>query len=322
MAVFIGNALNNTANATGAGTLIGFAGGNIALLQDGLGDTFVGFAGNDVVVAGGGDTVIIGGDGNDFIDGRSGNDMMDGGNGIDTMDVSFFAGSYVWNMATGVTNFSAFGEFAFNFENAITGAGNDSITGTAGSNSMRLGAGNDFADGGAGNDRLAGQDGNDRLFGNLGNDFLDGGAGNDGLYGGIGNDVMFGGDGLDYLNGGNGVDQMNGGLGADLFDYDAITDSGVALGTIDIISGFQNVPFLLGFIDRIDLRTIDANPFVALDQAFLFRDNLGFNGIGQVRWFNAAGNTFVELNTDQDAIPEMRIQLNGVYNLDAVDFVL
>ena len=322
MAVFIGTALNDIANATGAGTLIGFAGGSIALLQDVIGDTFVGFAGNDTVVAGNGDDVILGGDGNDVIDGRFGFDVMDGGNGIDTMDVSFFAGGYTWDMATGLTNFSTSGEFAFNFENAITGAGNDSITGNAAANLISTGAGNDFADGAAGNDRMSGGDGIDRMSGGLGNDIVDGGTGNDTLSGGTGNDRINGGDGLDVLTGGNGIDLINGGLGSDIFVYDAIADSGVALGTIDIITGFQNVPFLLGFVDRIDLRTIDANPFVFGDQAFVFRDNLGFNGTGQVRWFNSGGNTFVALNTDLDLAPEMLIQLNGIYNLDAVDFLL
>ena len=91
MTIFIGNALNNTANAP-AGTLIGFAGGNLAQLQDAFGDTIVGFGGSDSIVAGNGNDVILGGDGNDFIDGRCGFDVMDGGNGIDTMDVSSLAG--------------------------------------------------------------------------------------------------------------------------------------------------------------------------------------------------------------------------------------
>ncbi len=105
MAVFIGNAVNNIANAPG-GVLVGFVGGNLAQLQDALGDTIVGLGGNDFIVAGNGNDVINGGDGNDFIDGRFGFDVMDGGNGIDTMDVSFFAGAYIWDMATGITNFS------------------------------------------------------------------------------------------------------------------------------------------------------------------------------------------------------------------------
>jgi len=303
MAVFIGNAGNNIANATGAGLLVGFAGGNIAQLQDGIGDLFVAFGGNDQIVAGNGNDVILGGDGNDFIDGRFGFDVMDGGNGIDTMDVSFFAGAYVWNMATGVTNFSAAGEFAFNFENARTGAGNDQITGSGANNNIFTGAGNDTIDGAGGNDTINGGDGDDRVFG------------------GVGNDVLLGGNGNDILNGGAGNDTMNGGAGFDIFDYNAITDSGAVIGVTDIIAGFQNVVLGAGFIDRIDLSTIDANPLVVGNQAFGFSD-VAPPALGQVGWFNFAGNTFVRLNTDLDASPEMLIQLNGIYNLDAVDFIL
>ncbi|MFN0192833.1 MAG: calcium-binding protein [Aestuariivirga sp.] len=309
MAVFVGNALNNIANATGAGTLIGFVGGNIALLQDAFGDMFFGFGGNDAVIAGNGNDVINGGDGNDFANGGAGNDIinagngndtsygglgndninggdgndyvngglgldvMNGGNGVDTMDVSFFAGNYNWNMTTGVTNFA--GEFAFNFENARTGAGNDSITGTNGNNIIVTNAGNDIIN------ALAGDD---------------------------------------VLNGGAGADVMNGGAGFDDFDYNAVSDS--TFGGIDVINGFQNIPFGAGAIDQIDLSTIDANPFAAGNQAFTFRDALPFNGVGQVRWFNAGANTIVDVNTDIDVAPEMRIVLTGVYNLDAVDFIL
>jgi Ca2+-binding RTX toxin-like protein len=178
MAVFIGNSLGNIANAA-TGTLIGFVGGTLAQLQDAIGDTIVGLAGNDTIVAGNGNDVINGGDGNDFIDGRFGLDVMDGGAGIDTMDVSFFGGAYVWDMSTGITNFSAAGEFAFNFENARTGAGADRITGNAANNSILLGAGNDTATGGLGNDSLFGGDGNDFIDGGSGLDLMDGGAGID-----------------------------------------------------------------------------------------------------------------------------------------------
>jgi serralysin len=319
MTVFIGNAANNTANAPG-GVLAGFVGGNLAQLQDAIGDTIVGLGGNDVIIAGNGNDVINGGDGNDVIDGRLGFDVMDGGNGIDTMDVSFFGGAYVWNMTTGITNFSAAGEFAFNFENARTGSGNDSIIGTAGNNSISTGAGNDTVRAAAGNDSVFGGNGVDTLSGDDGNDFLSGGDGNDLLLGGNGIDNLSGGNGNDVVNGGAGNDAMNGNAGFDDFDYNSLTDSGVAIGATDVISGFQTA--VLGAIDQIDVSTIDANPFVVGNQAFAFRDNLAFTGVGQVRWFNLGGNTFVDLNADLDLAPEMRIQLNGIFNLDAVDFIL
>ncbi|GCA96329.1 calcium-binding protein, partial [Microcystis aeruginosa 11-30S32] len=45
---------------------------------------------------------------------------MDGGTGTDTIDHTIFAGNYVFNMATGLTNFG--GESFINFENANMGA--------------------------------------------------------------------------------------------------------------------------------------------------------------------------------------------------------
>lgn len=370
-------------------------------------DTVNGNAGNDSLDGRNGNDVINGGDGNDTVSGGFGLDVMNGGAGTDTHDVRFWNFQYVWNMTTGVTNFA--GETAVNFENALLGAGNDSITGTAGANSIDGGAGNDTLLGGSGSDTLNGGSGNDLLQGGLdgdtvnggigndlifantqaspagsfvgdvlngdsgndtitgssgndtanggsGFDLINGGAGNDLLQGGLdgdtlnggagndrifamtqanpagsgvgdllngesGNDLLVGSGGNDTLNGGAGLDTMNGGAGFDVFDYNALSDSGAFIGATDIIAGFQNVAIGAGFIDRIDLSAIDANPFLFGNQAFGFSDVFP-PGLGQVGWFNFAGNTFVRLNTDFDAAPEMLIQLNGIFNLDAVDFIL
>jgi serralysin len=67
-------------------------------------------------------------------------------------------------------------------ENAITGNGNDTITGNDAANIL---------DAGAGNDTLFGGDGNDTLTGGRGNDTIDGGAGE--------NTVCFSGKRADYL---------------------------------------------------------------------------------------------------------------------------
>ena len=301
MAVFIGNALNNTANAPG-GVLFGFVGGNLAQLQDAFSDTIVGLGGNDFIVAGNAGDIINGGDGNDFIDGRGGLDVMDGGNGIDTMDVSFFGFSYIWDMATGITNFSPGGEFAFNFENARTGAGADRITGNAANNNISLGAGNDFATGADGNDQVFGGLGNDNLFGGNGNDLLlgeagtdvlsggdgfdnlqggldndrlDGGAANDTLFGGAGNDAVFGGLGNDFLLGDAGLDFLSGGDGFD--NLQGGLDNDRLLGGLnnDILTGgggfdrfrFDTVPNGVANFDRI----LDFNSFfdtIELENAF------------------------------------------------------
>src|SRR5690349_2064300 len=83
MAIFTGTTGNDVANATN-GTLAGFTGGLLAELQDAVGDTFEGLAGNDTVVAGAGEDTINGGDGADILSGGAGDDTINGGAGFDT----------------------------------------------------------------------------------------------------------------------------------------------------------------------------------------------------------------------------------------------
>ena len=66
-------------------------------------------------------------------------------------------------------------------ENAVGGAGDDTISGNSVNNVL---TGND------GDDFLFGRAGDDKLHGNTGDDVLNGGAGNDQLFGGAGNDVF------------------------------------------------------------------------------------------------------------------------------------
>ena len=104
-------------------------------------------------------------------------------------------------MKTGVTNVA--GETAIQFENGLTGAGNDSITGSGLANSIN---------GGGGNDTLNGSDGSDTVNGGDGADMLSGGNGIDSLIGGSGND---------RLNGGSSIDQLRGGFGDDRYYVNA-----------------------------------------------------------------------------------------------------
>ena len=73
--------------------------------------------------------------------------------------------------------------------------------------------------GGAGNDSLTGNDAANQLIGNGGADLLDGLDGHDWLDGGLGNDTLYGGDGNDTLNGGAGADAFDGGAGIDTVSY-------------------------------------------------------------------------------------------------------
>jgi Ca2+-binding RTX toxin-like protein len=61
----------------------------------------------------------------------------------------------------------------------VTGAGNDTINGTAGADNINAGAGNDSINGLAGNDTLLGGAGADTINGGTGADSMVGGAGND-----------------------------------------------------------------------------------------------------------------------------------------------
>ncbi len=85
MATFTGTSSVDVANA-GSGTLTGFTGGTLAELQDGIGDTFSGGAGNDTVNAGSGNDTINGGADNDLLIGNAGDDTINGGSGLDTIN--------------------------------------------------------------------------------------------------------------------------------------------------------------------------------------------------------------------------------------------
>jgi Ca2+-binding RTX toxin-like protein len=197
--------------------------GNDAIFGQGGADTIYGGTGNDFIDGGTGDDIINGGDGNDTIFATDGTDTvhgdndndvihssgygsyygdagddliiaadgvpetLDGGTGTDTLDTQSWSGNYTINLVTGVTNYG--GESFVNFENVITGAGGDSITGTAGDNSITTNAGMDTLTGADGNDILSGGADNDSLLGGNGVDVLDGGSGDDMLNGGAGTDT-------------------------------------------------------------------------------------------------------------------------------------
>ncbi|MBY6114416.1 M10 family metallopeptidase C-terminal domain-containing protein [Mameliella alba] len=64
-------------------------------------------------------------------------------------------------------------------ENAVTGSGDDTVTGNSAANDISTGAGADILIGGAGSDTLTAGDGSDLLVGGAGADIMDGGDGLD-----------------------------------------------------------------------------------------------------------------------------------------------
>ncbi|MEY2653230.1 MAG: hypothetical protein RLZZ524_257, partial [Pseudomonadota bacterium] len=143
-----------------------------------------------------------------------------------------------------------------------------------------------------------------------------GDAGADQLNGGEGNDSLDGGAGADQLSGGAGTDRLTGGAAGDQFIFGNLADLGLGAAR-DVITDF------LTGADQIVLTAIDANGAAAGNGAFGFRGQQAFNGVGQVRFVNAGGNTIVQLNTDANfANAEYEIQLNGTFNLAANNFAL
>ena len=157
--VYIGSNFNDTiAENTGAPPPAGFI------------DTISAGDGDDLVITNGSPALA---------------DSFDGGAGNDTLDFSLISGGVALDLGAGT--FTGHGA-ATNFENAIGGSGDDTITGEAGGNYLNGGTGNDSLDGLGGDDALVGSGGFDTLLGGAGDDTLLGGAGGDLLGGGAGTD--------------------------------------------------------------------------------------------------------------------------------------
>ncbi len=206
MATFNGTSAIDKANAS-TGELVGFTGGTVAELQDGIGDTFLGQYGDDDIRGGSGDDTIMAGFGTDKVNGGAGRDTtsyavhptFDGeiirfdvkidGNGNGETRFHFTNGSNIEDTLTSI-------------ESVIGGIGNDTIsaTGTL-DNSLDGNSGNDYIDAGGGNDTLIGGAGSDTLIGGAGVDRIDGGAGDDVVFWDANDDLanVLGGDGYDTL---------------------------------------------------------------------------------------------------------------------------
>jgi Ca2+-binding RTX toxin-like protein len=250
---------------------------SIAINGAGDNDTLGGFEGREQTVHGNGgdDTINSSGEGHYF--GDAGNDLflaglsgggvseiLDGGSGVDTVDTRSYAGNYVINLAAGVTGFDY--ENFFNFENVITGAGNDQIIGTAGVNLIDTGAGNDILNGGAGADTMRGMAGNDTYYvdnaGDIADESVSGsdgfdrvnssvsfnlsdgihfmgaiemgvllGTGNLNIAGNALNNILIGNSGANIVNGAGGNDVMRGMAGNDTYYVNGagdIVDEGIA----------------------------------------------------------------------------------------------
>jgi Ca2+-binding RTX toxin-like protein len=183
---------------------------DVEVLKGGLGnDILIGGAGNETLFGGPGDDTLTGGLGNDTLNGdagddtfdegavTSGTDIINGGAGTDTVTYASRTIAVTINLDATATSGEGVehDKIALDVENAIGGAGDDTINGSPVDNVL---------DGGPGADTINGLAGNDTLRGGLGNDVLNGGVGDDRF---------------DEGSVTNGADTMNGGTGVDTVDY-------------------------------------------------------------------------------------------------------
>ena len=231
------------------------------------------------------------------------------------------------------------------------GAGNDYIRGTSSTDVLNGGGDNDIivtnggldiVNGGTGNDRIISGVGAQKIFGDGGIDTVEYSSSMGGVevnlalttlqeggtyssaYGdilsGIENitgssyaDTLTGNTANNVLTGRSGADRLTGGMGADVFKYNAPTsagtDSGTTVASRDVITDFANG------IDKIDL--------AAFAGTFTFMGKSAFTGTpNQLNYAQVAGNTIINLDTDGNKIVDGQIQLLGLHNMTATDFML
>lgn len=203
---------------------------------------------------------------------------------------------------------------------------NDTLAGLGGNDELIGWAGADYLYGGDGVDQLYGRDDNDSLFGGNGQDSLFGDAGDDALYGDArldrlwgddGNDTLWGGTGDDILTGGAGVDELYGGDGADTFQFINLFEVGLAPGTRDIIKDYE-----VG-IDKISVGGIDADAIHSGNNVFRLSATGLHDGLpGSLRVVTQNGNTYVMADRDGDRVSDFAIQMEGIHQLTAADFLL
>jgi serralysin len=138
-----------------------------------------------------------------------------------------------------------------------------------------------------------------------------GGSGNDSLTGNDGINLLRGGGGSDKLYGLGGADTLSGGAGTDIFDFNSVKDS--------LSSARDTIQDFVRGVDRIDLRTIDANAAAGGDQAFSFIGNKAFTG--QSGQLNFSSN-MLSGDVNGDKIADFRINVTGITALAAADFYL
>lgn len=234
--------------------------GNDTIYGGDSGDGLLGDEGNDLLSGDAGADTISGGAGNDTVEGGAGADVLSGGaDAGDTVSYAQSSGRVKIDITFGTSTTGhlgdAEGDSINGFLNVIGSTKGDRIVDTV-TGTVAFGQNDNLFNGAGGNDYLSMGGGDDTALG---------GSGQDSLFGGIGDDSLNGGLGLDVLHGGLGKDKLGGGGGADQFVFDTLADSAAGRALCDTILDFKHAEG-----DKIDLRPIDAQSGVPLNQAFDF----------------------------------------------------
>lgn len=220
-------------------------------------------------------------------------------------------------------------------ENALGGAGNDTLIGNAANNVLDGGVGQDIMSGGAGNDSYyvdnirdsiseASGGGTDTVYAaisyTLGKNIENLALTDAGAINGTGNtannwltgneavNLLNGSSGNDILVGAGGADRLTGGRGMDTFLYLDLLDSPSGSLSRDTI-----IDFKASEGDHINLSAIDANTGLEGDQAFSYIGSAPFSAAGQIHF--SAG--LLSADTNGDGLAELEIMLVGVKVFDA-----
>jgi Ca2+-binding RTX toxin-like protein len=245
-------------------------------------ETLLGTTGEDIINGLAGDDTLKADAGNDLLHGGAGKDRLEGGTGSDTADYTDSVAGVSVNLFTGFGQFDAFGQGG--------DAQGDKLF------SVENVTGSKF------NDILQAGESSATLIGNAGNDILKGLASSPAS---------------DTLVGGAGVDTLSGRGGSDHFVYSSTSDSQLGVGNRDVVTDFSHVQ-----ADKLDLAGIDAKAGTSGNDAFSFIGDKGFTAAGQVRFVVEGDHTLVEVNTSGTDGAEMQVELKGLVNLQANDFIL
>ena len=253
-------------------------------------EALFGTAASDTIDALGGNDFLSGEGGNDKLFGGEGLDKLNGGTGSDRLDGGPGTDTADYSKAPNGVDVNLFQGNGFDGTGSV-----DTLI------SIENSDGSNFSDG---------------LTGNSNPNLLRGNDGNDSIFGFGGNDILLGGQGDDFIKGGEGKDKISGGTGADNLLYTATSDSGVGTLNRDVITGFEHG------VDKINVSGIDAKAGPLGNEAFTFIGSADFSAEGQIRVFNENGNTIVQLNTSGASGAESEIELTGLVNPSASDFIL